>query len=102
LDWGDKIEGIVLAATGAGVPLSDLPCVTSRVDPFPHLTFDAAAFYALSSDRAIGFDRGPIPWRSIYYYGERYGLSVDEFDRFAAVIRAMDGAYLAYLKKSEA
>lgn len=91
----------MLAATAAGVPLSDLPCVVSRVDPFPHLSFDAAAFHALSTDRAIGFARGSIPWRSIYSYGERYGLDVDEFDRFAAVIRAMDAAYLGYLKKAE-
>lgn len=89
------------AATAAGVPLSDLPCVVSRIDPFPHLAFDAAAFYALSSDRPVGLARGPIPWRSIHFFAERYGLDVDEFDRFAAVIRAMDAAYLAYLNQAE-
>lgn len=88
----------MLAATAAGVPLSDLPCVVSRIDPFPHLSFEASAFYALSTDRPIALERGPIPWRSIYHYGERYRLDVDEFDRFAAVIRAMDAAYLAHLK----
>jgi hypothetical protein len=83
------------------VPLADLPCVVSRVDPLPHLKFEGAAFAALSSDRAIGFGRGPIPWRSIYSYGERYRMDVDEFDRFAETIRAMDVAYLDYFNKSE-
>jgi hypothetical protein len=47
------------------------------------------------------FDRGAIPWRSIDAYAARYGLVGDDFDRFARVIRAMDAAYLDYLKKPE-
>jgi hypothetical protein len=80
------------------VPLSELPCVATRVDLFPHLAVDAEAFRSLSSDRAVGMDRGPIPWRSIHLYGERYGLVKDDFDRMARIIRAMDVAYLAYFR----
>lgn len=101
MDWGDKIEGIVAAATEAGIPLSTLPCVASRVDLFPHLIPDAAAFAALSSDRSVGMERGAIPWRSIHFYAERYGLVQDDFDRLARVLRAMDVAYLAYFKKPQ-
>ena len=85
-------------ATAAGVPLSELPCIVSRVDLFPHLAVDAEAFRALSSDRAIGMDRGPIPWSSVHHYGERYGLVKDDFDRLVRIVRAMDSAYLAYFR----
>ncbi|GIQ73187.1 hypothetical protein [Bradyrhizobium sp. RD5-C2] len=87
------------AATAAGVPLQTLPCVASRVDLFGHLWFEADAFRRLSTDRPIGFDRGPIPWRSIHLYAERYGLVQDDFDRFAEIIHAMDAAYLDYHRK---
>ncbi len=43
--------------------------------------------------------RGPIPWLSMHFYAERYGVARDEFDRFAKLIRAMDAAYLAYFRK---
>ncbi|ODM77797.1 phage tail assembly chaperone [Bradyrhizobium elkanii] len=81
------------------MPLHTLPCVASRVDLFGHLWFEATAFRELSTDRPVGFGRGPIPWRSIHHYAERYGLVQDDFDRFVEVIRAMDAAYLAYKTK---
>lgn len=101
MDWADKIDSIVAAATAAAIPLETLPCVASRVDLFPHLVPDAAAFAALSTDRAVGMERGPIPWRSIHFYAERYGLVQDDFDRLVRIIRAMDGAYLEYFKKPQ-
>lgn len=78
--------------------MNSLPCVASRVDPFGHLAFEAEAYRELSTDRPVGFDRGPIPWRSIHLYAERYGLVKDDFDRFADIIRAMDRAYLSHKK----
>lgn len=99
MDWADKIDAITAAAKAAGVPLHTLPCIASRIDLFGHLWFEAEAFRQLSTDRSIGFDRGPIPWRSIHLYGERYGLVKDDFDRFAEIMRAMDAAYLDYYRK---
>jgi hypothetical protein len=38
---------------------------------------------------------GAIPWSSINAYAERYGINdIDEFELFAFLIRACDGAYL--------
>lgn len=76
-----------------------LPCVISRVDLFDHLVFDALAFRELSTDRPAGFERGAIPWSAINDYAMRYGLVGDDFDRLVRVIRAMDAAWLAYMKE---
>lgn len=86
------------------MPLDQLPCVASRVDPFPHLMFEWEAFGALSTDRPVGLDRGAIPWSSIDRFARRYAIDDDAFDRFARLIRAMDAAYLAYFrdKKTDA
>ena len=83
------------------MPLSDLPCVASRVDLFPHLVFEASAFRELSTDRPVGFDRGAIPWRSIDAYAARYGLVGDDFDRFVRIVRVMDAAYLDYFRHKQ-
>jgi hypothetical protein len=42
--------------------------------------------------------RGAIPWSSIDRYAARHGIDSDDFNRFCALIRAMDAAYLAYFK----
>lgn len=40
---------------------------------------------------------GPIPWSSIDRYAARFGFdAADEFERFAKLIRMMDGAFLAH------
>ena len=83
----------------AGVPLDALPCFTSHVDPFGHLLFEWIAFGALSTDRQIGMDRGPIPWASIDRYAVRYSVESDDFDRFCHLIREMDRVYLEYFRK---
>ncbi len=57
------------------------------------------AFGALTTDRQLGMDRGPIPWRSIHCYAERYGVVGEEFERLSDLIRAMDRAYLDYFRK---
>ena len=54
------------------------------------------AFAALSSDRQIGMDLGPIMFSSIEKYAERFGIDgVDAFDRFSFLIRAMDRDWLS-------
>lgn len=51
----------------------------------------------LSADRSIGFAMGPIPFTAIDCYAERYGIEgIDAFERFHALIRAMDTAYLGF------
>lgn len=38
---------------------------------------------------------GPIAWMAVDRYAERYGLDDDAYERFVALIREMDGTYLA-------
>jgi hypothetical protein len=78
-----------------------LPCVASRVDLFDHLAFEAHAFRELTTDRPVGFGRGAIPWRSIDAFAGRYGLVCDDFDRLVRIIRAMDEAWLRYMRDLE-
>lgn len=85
----------------AGISLSTLPCVESKVDLFDHLVFEWSAFAALSTDRTVGMDRGPIPWRSINEFAQRYNIVGDDFERLSRLVRAMDTEYLRYLKKDE-
>jgi hypothetical protein len=43
---------------------------------------------------------GPIPFTSIDRYASRFGVvAVDDFNAFRELIRAMDGAYLAWTSK---
>ena len=80
------------------MPLRLLPCVATRADPHPHLLLEWEAFAQLSTDRPVGVTRGAIPWTSIDRYAARHGIEAEDFDRFCRMIRAMDAAYLAYLK----
>lgn len=61
----------------------------------PHLTQVWRDFFELSTNRHLGFGSvGPIPWIAINAYAERMGIvDPDEFERFTALIRAMDGEY---------
>ena len=78
-----------------------LPCVATKPDLFGHLIFEWSAFWSLSSDRQAGFAIGPIPWSSIDRFADRYHISGDEFDRFCALVQAMDVAFRAYHKKAD-
>jgi hypothetical protein len=51
-----------------------------------------------SSSRPVALARGAIPWTSIDRYAARHGIEADGYDRFCRLIRAMDAAYLTYLK----
>lgn len=59
------------------------------------------AFWEISSDRQIGFGVvGPIHFTSRDRYATRYGIDgVDEFDRFSALIRAMDDVFLERMNR---
>lgn len=76
--------------------------MASRVDVFPHLSFEWEAFQALATDRQIGMALGPVPWSSIDRYANRYGIAGDAFDRFCDLIRAMDLAFLDYHRAQNA
>lgn len=67
----------------------------------PHLVPIRRAFRATSTDRQIGFGgAGPIPFSSLDRYAARYGIEdIDEFDRFIALIWAMDGAFLDHMNR---
>lgn len=57
----------------------------------PENEFFWHAFWDLNTERQIGMSAGPIPFSAIGAYADRYGIrSVDEFDRFKSIIRAMD------------
>lgn len=98
MDWGDKFEKIVAAASSVGVGLATLPCVVTRVDLADELQFEWRAFKSLSSDRQVGMGIGPIAWSSIDRFALRYNICGDEFDRFTSIIQSMDAAYLDYGK----
>ena len=84
------------------MPLQLLPCVATRADPLSHLLLEWEAFVQLSTDRPVGLTRGAIPWSSIDRYAARHGIDGDDFNRFYALIRAMDATYLAHLKDKPA
>jgi hypothetical protein len=66
--------------------------------PGPHPEADnfyLHAFFDLTTCRAIGMDLGPIPWTAIVAYADRAGLDPAGCEAFVAVIRTLDGAYLA-------
>lgn len=100
LDWGGAEEAITKAA---GARAAQLPFIQAKVVADDHLLFEWSAFLDLSTDRQSGFGVGPIGWTAIDRYAQRYGLAGDEFARFAALMRAMDLAYLDWQqKKTEA
>ena len=72
-----------------------LPFLENQPELDEHLGFVWRAFSALSSDRQLGMSMGPIPWAAIDRYARRFGIAgLDEFEIFAALICAMDAAYL--------
>lgn len=60
------------------------------------------AFWDMTSSRSYGMAIGGIPWGVIVAYGQHHGLEPDVLSVFVRVIRAMDGAYLAWEAKEAA
>lgn len=54
------------------------------------------AFGELSTCRAVGMDLGAIPWTAIVQYADRQ--RVDREEDFLYIMRAMDCAYLKFVK----
>jgi len=95
LDWGEAAQRIIQAAETRGGDIPPLPFLEAQVDREPHLDLEWGAFGELSTDRPIGFGRGPIPWSAIDRYAWRHGINdPDEHARFVRLIRAMDETYL--------
>lgn len=63
---------------------------------FLGLEFAYYAFWELNTSRPVGWTAGPLPWWVIHQYAQSQGLDQDEEVDFAAHIRAMDRAFLAY------
>jgi hypothetical protein len=61
--------------------------------------FHLEAFNALTTDRQIGAmgGAGPIPWSSMDRYAARHEITGDAYDHFLRMLKALDGAYLAFL-----
>ena len=55
------------------------------------------AFHALSGDRQIGMMVGPIPFSAIDRYAARLGIVGEEFERFHALLTAMDAVHQKHL-----
>lgn len=82
------------------MPIGELPFLATCEDPDEALRFVWDAFWHLSADRPVGFATGPIPWTAIDRYASRHRLDgADDFQRFADLIRAMDGTYLEHLER---
>jgi hypothetical protein len=64
-----------------------------------HLRFTWQAFWDLSNDRPAVFGGiGGIPFSAIDRYAKRYDITdVDEFDRFARLLKAMDTVFQTHV-----
>lgn len=72
-----------------------------RPEVFEHLQFVWSAWWSLHADRPIGWGAvGDIPFTAMDRYADRYGIvDIDAFERFTALIDAMDGAYRDWTQK---
>jgi hypothetical protein len=77
-----------MAATGMRVPmLDDEPRLTMRQ------TLAFVAWRDLCGERSIGYGPGPIPWRAMLAWCDRYEVSDAEF--FIEVVQAIDVEWLS-------
>ena len=67
------------------------------IDPIERVYLDA--FVELSSCRSVGMDLGQIPWRDVVAYADRAGLRDPMTRVFTQVVRALDDAYLGWLRE---
>jgi len=73
--------------------------MVAKEDPREDLLFVWRAFHDLSGDRPIGMGgAGRIPFTAIDRYAARFGIDArDEFERFMALIRAMDLEFVGWM-----
>ena len=61
-----------------------------------HLRLVWDAFHALGGDRQMGMAVGPIPFSAVDRYATRFRIAGAEFERFHALIMAMDAVFLKH------
>lgn len=77
------------------MPVPDIFLNAPELTPGLDLFMDA--FYALSTDRALGPSGvGPIPWSAIRIYADECGIFGIQRDHLFATIREMDNAYIEF------
>jgi hypothetical protein len=102
LDWGEQAERIKAAACEAGGAVPPLPFLQNEPDLPEHLAFEWGAFQDLSRDRQSGMGIGPIPWSAFDRYARRHGIDdPDSFERFVALMAAMDAAFCRHHAEKE-
>lgn len=81
----------------------EMPAAVSEApDPLPGTEFVWEAFWHLSTDRAVGFSVGPIPWTAKDRYATRHGVDdPDDFAEFVELITAMDNAYQEHVAEQQ-
>ena len=77
-----------------------IPADMLRPDFLPGLVRFSNAFAELSTCRAIGMSGvGPIPWTAIKSMIHDWAIEGEAEAHFVALMRAMDGAYMAHVNK---
>ncbi len=66
----------------------------------PWLTWIYNAFQELTTCRINMMSVGAIPWTAINDYARRYNIDEEDFERFCALIRSMDEAFLIHSQKA--
>lgn len=64
-----------------------------------HDQFYLDAFWQMSTCRQSGWSIGPIPWDAVVRFAEFVGLDTEMFPVFLSVTRALDSAFLEWMKK---
>lgn len=67
--------------------------IASCPEVLPKSLFFWRAYHDLETERPLGMDVGPIPWRAIITYAQTYRLQTAEREVFVQVIRALDNRW---------
>lgn len=63
------------------------------------LEFYLGAFFDLNSERSVGMDLGPIPWRAVHEYGQWLRLTDEELEDLHYHVKALDEAYIEHQRE---
>ena len=99
LDVGAFEQTLIRQATAAGQPIPDRVANAPRLQPGLELYLNA--FFDLDSERTHGFSLSPIPWGSIFAYGQAYGLDKEQQDDLIYFVRKLDQAHLDRIAKKQ-
>lgn len=97
MDHGDKDADIVIQAYRAKQKVPDR--IANAPELLPWLTGEYEAFFELSTCRADGV----IPWTALHQYAVAcgYAETLDDFQRFTWLMRAMDKVYIEHKAKKK-